>query len=146
MTGQGTGSEAKRAQLKADYIAAKGFWPQVHDALLELDPDFLRAFLQLGDAASARGALDAKTREFVAIAIDSSATHLYNVGTRNHIRQALRLGATKEEILEVLEMVSLIGIHTTTEAMPLLRDALLELEAERRDAEPDPVPPKAVST
>lgn len=114
------------ARLRQEYVRTAGFWPSAHDALLELDPSFLGKFLELSAAARSHAALDPKVREFIAIAIDAATTHLYNAGTRNHIRQALALGATKEEILEVLEIVSLLGIHTTTEAMPIL---LAELEA-----------------
>ena len=120
--------DAQREALKAAYTAEAGFWPTVHDALLELDPEFLRAYMELSKQASSRKALEPKVREFIAIAVDATVTHLYNVGTRNHIRQALRLGATREELLEVLEIVSLVGIHTTTEAMPMLEEALAELE------------------
>ena len=46
--------------------------------------------------------------------IDAATTHLYEPGLRQHIRNALRYGATKEEIMEVLELVSVLGIHACT--------------------------------
>lgn len=122
----GKSLDQKRKELKAEYTAAKGFWPSMHDALLQLDPDFLRAFMEFSKATVAKNALDPKTRELIFIAIDASTTHLYNAGTRNHIRQALKLGATTEEILEVLQIVTLLGMHSTTEGVPLLLEMLEE--------------------
>ncbi|MFO1285821.1 MAG: carboxymuconolactone decarboxylase family protein [Rubrivivax sp.] len=68
--------------------------------------------------------LDAKTIEFIAIAVDAS--HLYAPGVRRHIRRALlELGATKEEIVAGLQCVSVLGIHS----MSLGADPALELAA-----------------
>ncbi len=66
------------------------------------------------------GVLDAKTIEFIAIAVDASCTHLYAPGVRRHIGKALELGATKEEITAVLQCVSVLGIHTMSLAAPIL--------------------------
>lgn len=121
--------EEKRRALKEEYIALKGFWPSMHDATLELDPDYLRAFMEFGKAVNAKNALDPKTRELVYIAIDACTTHLYNPGTKNHIRQALELGATTNEILEVLEIITLVGAHSTAEGVPLLLEVMKEREA-----------------
>jgi alkylhydroperoxidase/carboxymuconolactone decarboxylase family protein YurZ len=43
-----------------------------------------------------------------------------------HIRNAIRLGATRQEIMEVLELTRVLGIHSTTHGVPIL---LEELEA-----------------
>jgi alkylhydroperoxidase/carboxymuconolactone decarboxylase family protein YurZ len=55
-------------------------------------------------------------------AFDASATHMYQPGLRQHIRNALALGATGPEIMEVLELASGIGV----EAMVLAAPALIE--------------------
>jgi alkylhydroperoxidase/carboxymuconolactone decarboxylase family protein YurZ len=44
------------------------------------------------------------------------------------MRNALRYGATAEEIMEVLEIVSTIGIHGAVLAAPILETALDEFE------------------
>ena len=64
-------------------------------------------------------------------AIDAATTHLYEPGLRTHIRNALRYGATKEEIMEVLELVSVLGIHSCTLGVPVLLEELEALERER---------------
>jgi alkylhydroperoxidase/carboxymuconolactone decarboxylase family protein YurZ len=59
-------------------------------------------------------------REFVYIAFDAAATHLYVPGLKLHYENALGYGATVGELLEVLEIASVIGIHAATTAVPML--------------------------
>ena len=75
------------------------------------------------------GVLDAKTVEFLAIAVDASCTHMYGPGVRRHIRKALELGATKEEITAVLQCVSVLGIHTMSIGAPILLDEMASASA-----------------
>jgi alkylhydroperoxidase/carboxymuconolactone decarboxylase family protein YurZ len=70
------------------------------------------------------GTLGPKFRELIYIAIDAATTHLYLPGLRTHIRNALGHGATVAEIMEVLELTSVLGIHTITEGVPALLDEL----------------------
>ncbi|MFC5952893.1 carboxymuconolactone decarboxylase family protein, partial [Pseudonocardia lutea] len=72
------------------------------------------------------GTLEPKVKELVYCAFDAAATHLYVPGLKLHFRNALHHGATVEEILEVLEIVSVIGIHAATTAAPIV----LELAAQ----------------
>ena len=68
---------------------------------------------------------------FIAIAVDASCTHMYAPGTRRHIRMALELGATKEEIAAVLQLVSVLGIHTCSLGAPILLEELAALESRK---------------
>ena len=74
------------------------------------------------------GVLDPKTVEFIAIAVDASCTHMYAPGVRRHVRKALELGATKEEITAVLQCVSVLGIHTMSLGAPILQEELAARE------------------
>ena len=66
------------------------------------DPDFVEAYNNLYRKALTDGAaLDAKTREFSAIGILSYRGEVNSVNT--HLPRAMRLGATKQEILEAVE-------------------------------------------
>jgi alkylhydroperoxidase/carboxymuconolactone decarboxylase family protein YurZ len=121
--------DEKRRQLKQEYTEAKGFWPEMHNDMLQLDPDFLRAFMEYSNACIAKQALSPKFRELIFIAIDACTTHLYSPGTKNHIRQALSLGASVDEVMEVLKIVTLVGMHSTTEGVPLLVEVLAEKKA-----------------
>jgi alkylhydroperoxidase/carboxymuconolactone decarboxylase family protein YurZ len=64
--------------------------------------------------------LPRKTVELVALAWCSACTNLNADGTRRHIRGALEAGATREEILMILKMASLLSIHTCSLAAPIL--------------------------
>jgi alkylhydroperoxidase/carboxymuconolactone decarboxylase family protein YurZ len=59
-----------------------------------------------------------KSFELIAIAVDASCTHMYAPGVRRHIRKALELGVTVEEILAVLQLTSILGIHSMALGAP----------------------------
>jgi alkylhydroperoxidase/carboxymuconolactone decarboxylase family protein YurZ len=69
-------------------------------------------------------ALVPKLEAFVRLAIDVSATHLYRPGVRQHIRRALDLGASRDEILEVITLMSVVGIHAPATGLPILEEEL----------------------
>lgn len=121
--------ETDRPDLKQQFIAERGYWTRSWDQLLTEDPEFFEAYLGFSALPARRAALDPKTRELIYIAIDLSVTHLFAAGARIHIRNALALGATKREILDVLELVSVLGIHSVAVGLPVLLD-----EVERQQA------------
>jgi len=43
---------------------------------------------------------------------------------RRHIRNALQLGATRDEILQVIELTTVLGIHGCNLAVPILAEEL----------------------
>ncbi|HET7525030.1 MAG TPA: carboxymuconolactone decarboxylase family protein [Burkholderiaceae bacterium] len=112
-----------------DHLRAAGQWNPNWNPFYELDPVWTEQFMAMGLKPMLSGALDAKTIEFIAIAVDASCTHMYAPGVRRHIRKALELGATKEEITAVLQCVSVLGIHTMSLGAPIL---LEELAAQER--------------
>jgi alkylhydroperoxidase/carboxymuconolactone decarboxylase family protein YurZ len=80
------------------------------------------AYARLSSVPWQHGTLGPKIRELIYIAIDAATTHLYLPGLRTHIRNALGHGATVAEIMEVLQLTSVLGIHTITEGVPALLD------------------------
>jgi alkylhydroperoxidase/carboxymuconolactone decarboxylase family protein YurZ len=88
--------------------------------LRELDPAWAEQCLAMSGNPWASGVLPRKTVELVALAWCSACTNLNADGTRRHIRGALDAGATREEILMVLKMASLLSIHTCSLAAPIL--------------------------
>lgn len=114
----------KGATPVCDRLRATDNWNSAWDEMAELDPAWLEKFMDMAMTPIASGVLDAKTLEFLAIAVDASCTHLYAPGVRRHIRKALEVGATKEEILAVLEYVSVLGIHSYALAAPILVEEL----------------------
>jgi len=67
----------------------------------------MSAFAQLNGAATAPGALDAKTKQLIALGIGIS-THCEGC-IAYHLRDAMRAGATREEILETLGVAIMMG-------------------------------------
>lgn len=101
---------------------ATGDWNPSWDLLLELDPDYLEAFLGFRAVPQRNGPLEQKYKEMIFIAINAATTHLHGPGVRRHIQNALRAGATKAEILEVIQLTTIMGIHSMTLAAPILQD------------------------
>ncbi|MGF6851775.1 carboxymuconolactone decarboxylase family protein [Paraburkholderia sp. CI3] len=105
-----------------DALRATGNWNPNWEPFAELDAAWTEKFMVMAMAPITSGVLDAKTVEFLAIAVDASCTHMYGPGVRRHIRRALELGATREEITAVLQYVSVLGIHSMSLAAPILID------------------------
>ncbi|GAA3662084.1 carboxymuconolactone decarboxylase family protein [Microbacterium marinilacus] len=106
--------------LKDEFTENRGYWHAFWDEILELDPEMFRAYTDFSSVPWKTGTLEPKVRELVYCAFDASATHLYVKGLKLHYENALRLGASVGEILEVLEIASVIGIHAATSAVPIL--------------------------
>jgi alkylhydroperoxidase/carboxymuconolactone decarboxylase family protein YurZ len=102
---------ARQLEIKSDFIAARGYWNEFWDGLLRLDPEFFAAYGEFSAHPWRHGTLEPKIRELIYTAFDASATHMYQPGLRQHIRNALALGATGPEVMEVLELASGIGIE-----------------------------------
>lgn len=107
-----------------DRLREVGEWNPAWDPFHELDPHWTEKFMAMGLAPMLQGALDAKTIEFIAIAVDASCTHMYGPGVRRHIRKALELGATRQEITAVLQLTSVLGIHTMSLGAPILLEEI----------------------
>jgi alkylhydroperoxidase/carboxymuconolactone decarboxylase family protein YurZ len=127
--------DGRRQRLQEEFVEAHGAWDESLESLLELDPGFFEAYLRLSSVPRRSGRLEPKVKELVCIAVDAAATHLYAPGVREHIRRALEHGATREEIVEVLQLTSTLGIHSCTIGVPLL----LEVMAESGEAELPPL-------
>lgn len=112
----------RRLKLKAEFEEKRGYWNEFWEGLLALDPDFFDAYLRFSAVPWVSGVLEPKVKELIYTAIDASTTHLYEPGLRQHVRNALRYGASKEEIMEVYELASVLGIHTCTLGVPILID------------------------
>jgi alkylhydroperoxidase/carboxymuconolactone decarboxylase family protein YurZ len=131
----------RRRALKAAFEKNRGYWHPSWEGLLELDPDLFEAYVEFSSVPWKTGVLSPKVKELMYCAVDASSTHLYVPGLKLHMRNALRYGATAEEIMEMLEIVSTTGIHGAELGAPLLEAALqraavaAEDEIHEQDAE-----------
>jgi alkylhydroperoxidase/carboxymuconolactone decarboxylase family protein YurZ len=101
-----------------------GDWNPLWDTMREWDPAFIEAYLKFRSIPHRNGPLDPKVKEFILIAINAATTHLYGPGVRRHVQNALKLGATREELLEVIQLTTIMGIHAVNLAVPILSDEL----------------------
>ena len=110
----------------------RGFVPYWLRVMADVDVDFLEAYERIYElTAVRRGKLPPKFREMIVIAAVSIGG--YGPGIKDHIRRAFRLGATKEEIVEVLQSAYFhTGALTLVHGMIALIDVLKEMEEEKK--------------
>lgn len=116
----------EQTAVKAEFIRVRGTWGLAWEAILRLDAGFLQSYLDFSAVPWKKNHLDAKTKELVYLAVDAAATHLYEPGIRSHLIAAKEAGATREEVTEVLELTSTLGIHAMNVGVPILVDVLRE--------------------
>jgi len=115
--------DARREALKSSFVENRGYWHSSWEGLLELDPELFEAYVEFSSVPWRTGVLSPMVKELMYCAFDAAATHLYVPGLKLHMRNALRYGASKEQIMEMLEIVSVIGIHGALVAAPMLEHA-----------------------
>jgi alkylhydroperoxidase/carboxymuconolactone decarboxylase family protein YurZ len=113
-------------RLKAEFTEVRGYWHDFWNEMLELDPEMFGAYTEFSTVPWRTGSLTPAEKELIYISYDIAATHLYAPGTKLHIRNALNHGATTEQILEVMEISSVLGIHAVTTTIPILKRQLEE--------------------
>lgn len=78
--------------------------PQITRDLAEkrrtLAPDAFNAWLEFGKAVFQDGALPGKTKELIAVAVAHTTQCAYCI--KSHTKNALKKGATEEEIMEAI--------------------------------------------
>jgi alkylhydroperoxidase/carboxymuconolactone decarboxylase family protein YurZ len=116
----------ERSALKTEFERLHGYWSDACDQALEEDPVFFGDYLVMARAALDAGHLERKLCDFVMLAASASVTHLNSDAVALHIQGALRHGATRAEIAEVLQISSVLGIHAYMVGVPVLFE---ELEA-----------------
>lgn len=135
---------AARRKSKTPYTdrqIAKGDWNPLWDTMRSWDPEFIEAYLNFRSVPHRKGPLSQKTKEFILIAINAATTHMYGPGVRRHMQNALRLGATREELLEVIQLTTIMGIHSINLAVPILAEELTK-RGHSRMRKTTPVSPK----
>lgn len=102
----------KSKQLIEEMKKDRGYVYPEWDFVANMDPDFMKAYNDLYKVASKEGkALSAKAKEFIMIGILSYRGA--RDGVKTHILRAIRLGATKVEILEAIEATLIPGGAST---------------------------------
>lgn len=138
--GHATPLDARQEQIKEEFTKNRGYWRVFWEDFLRLDPDFFEAYLNFSSVPwmkkmkhGDRGALKPKiclqqnaidrichcqlslqVKELICCAFDVAATHPYGPGLKLHTRNTL---------VEVLEIVTALSLHTANIALSMLERA-----------------------
>jgi alkylhydroperoxidase/carboxymuconolactone decarboxylase family protein YurZ len=112
-----------------------GPWDPDLATLRAWDPAWAATCVKMTTNPWTAGVLPRKFIELVSLGLNAACTNLNPDGTRRHIRAALKAGASREEILFVLKMASVMSIHSCSLGAPILLE-----EAKAAGVEPAPKP------
>ena len=98
------------AMATKDQTHETGPWDAALQQIREWDPEWAENVQKNGCNPWTSTVLPRKTVELIGVALNAACTNLNPHGTRRHIRAALRAGASREEILMVLKMASVLAI------------------------------------
>lgn len=82
-----------------------GFVPEYYEVMATKNPEMFEAFFKFRSIILEKGVLPKKTKQLITIAIYAATR--FDFGLEVHIRQALKAGATEDEIFETLSLVIL---------------------------------------
>ena len=128
--GVGSAEQRQPATPIVNRLRAGGQWNEAWTPFYNLDPAWTEQFMAAGIPVYAGGVLSPKLAELLSIAFDVSYTHMYAPGTRRHIKAALKLGATIEEIMEVLKLCVIQGVQACNLGVPILAEELARTQRE----------------
>jgi alkylhydroperoxidase/carboxymuconolactone decarboxylase family protein YurZ len=97
-----------------------GPWDAAAAKLAEWGPAWAAACMKMTTNPWAQEVLPRKFIELVSVGLNAACTNLNPDGTRRHTRAALDAGATRDEILTVLKMASVMSIHSCSLGAPIL--------------------------
>jgi alkylhydroperoxidase/carboxymuconolactone decarboxylase family protein YurZ len=126
-TGRTPTRKAPTATPACDAMRAIGQWNTAWDPFFELDPTWTDEFFATAIPMYKSRVLPPKDVELLSIACDASFTHMYAPGVRRHIKAALKLGATMEEIMEVLKLCVVQGVQACNMGVPILAEEISKL-------------------
>jgi len=118
-----------------------GPWDQALAQLRAWDPAGAETLVRMSTNPWTSGVLPRKDVELIGVALNAACTNLNPDGTRRHIRAALAAGASRDEILLVLKMASVLAIHSCSLGAPILLE-----EARAAGVEPTPSAPEPPAT
>jgi alkylhydroperoxidase/carboxymuconolactone decarboxylase family protein YurZ len=121
-----------------DELRERGAWSSALEQFAGWDPEWTEQCARMVNNPWTTGILPVKWIELICIALNAVSTHRNEPGVRRHVRAALEAGATRDEILDTLKGVSVLGIHSVAVTLPILFE-------EAAAAGVQPAPPKGGS-
>jgi alkylhydroperoxidase/carboxymuconolactone decarboxylase family protein YurZ len=102
--------------------AESGPWGDALAQLHDWDPAWAETCARMATNPWRSGVLTRKLVELIGVAVNVACTNLNPEGTRRHIRAALEAGATRDEILTIVKMASVMSIHSCSLGAPILME------------------------
>jgi alkylhydroperoxidase/carboxymuconolactone decarboxylase family protein YurZ len=113
-----------RATPGVERMKAMGHWSEEWDSLLFLDPVWTDEYMNMVAALYAESVFPPKEQELLLVAFDAAYVHIYGAGTRRHIKNAFKAGATVDEIMQVLKLGVVQGMQACTLGVSILAEEL----------------------
>ena len=110
--------------LACDAMRTMGQWNTAWDPFFALDPVWTDEFMATAVGIYQSGVLPPREVELISIAFDASYTYMYAPGTCRHITAALKLGATLEEVMEMVKVRVVKGVQACNLGVPILAEAI----------------------
>jgi alkylhydroperoxidase/carboxymuconolactone decarboxylase family protein YurZ len=112
----------RASAIRDSFQKGRGYWSPLFEDLVCASADFFDAYTRFSSYPWSTGVLPRELKELIYVAVDASTTHLHEMGMRIHMQNALRYGAPPEAVLQVLQLVSCMGIQSYLTAAPHLLD------------------------
>ena len=113
-----------KATPAVEKMKAIGHWNEEWDSILFLDPVWTNEYMAMCAELYAESVLPPKELELLLVAFDAAYVRIYGPGTRRHIKNAFKAGATVEEIMEVLKLGVVQGVQACNLGVTLLAEEL----------------------
>src|ERR1700675_1697348 len=114
-------SEGRAAQVAGTEQAVSP-WHAALAKLQEWDPAWAEQCTKMTTNPWTEEVLTTKFIELVSIGLNATRANSNADGARRHIRAAIEAGATREDILFVLKVASVMSIHSCMLGVPILVD------------------------
>jgi len=117
-----------------------GPWEDAFGQLRQWDPAWADTCARMANDPWRSGVLPRKLVELIGLAVNAACTNLNPAGTRRHIHGALDAGATRDDILMILKMASVMAIHSCSLGAPILLEEAKAAGAQLRPKAAVPTP------
>lgn len=124
-----------RAEIKAFFIAQRGYWRPWTETMLDVSPGFVQQYARYAGYPARTGPLTERMVELIYVGLDASSSHLFESGLDTHMKRALEVGATQADIVDVLHLVAVQGVASVCQATDILAEFNDPAEAVAVDAE-----------
>lgn len=121
-----------KATLGVEKMKAMGHWSEEWDSLLFLDPVWTDEYMNMLAPLYAESVFPPKEQELLLVAFDAAYVHIYGPGTRRHIKNAFKAGATVDEIMQVLKLGVVQGMQACALGVSILAEELQRNAASQR--------------